>query len=102
MEIDEAEQAERRNEEVNNNDFELEDGNLDENGNKPDEKEKEKKVRKPVFKLDALRLIDNPNGLKLLYKDFVTDNEKNIKLRGEGKLLSDFTKVIRLIENWHL
>lgn len=67
-----------------------------------DKKEEKKKApRKPLIKMDPGFLIDNPNGLKLLYKHSVIDAEKNLKMKGKGNELSDFNRVMRVMKQWH-
>jgi hypothetical protein len=51
--------------------------------------------------MDAAYLIDNPSGLKSLYKAFVIDGEKNIQIRGDKDTLSDFNRVMKLYKEWH-
>jgi hypothetical protein len=84
----------------------LEDSDLDddrreeglENGEKKDdgkeEEEKKKKPRKPLLKLDPNYLIDNPRGLKRLYKHMVMDFDKNLRLKGKGHEVNDFNRVM--------
>lgn len=66
---------------------------------KGEEEKKVKKPRKPLFKISPDYLIDNPNGLKALYKMFVVDNK--LKFKGKGNEFSDFNKVMNLYKNWH-
>ena len=37
-----------------------------------------------MFKVDPAFLIEKPLGLQKLYKDFVTDGDKNLNFRGSG------------------
>ena len=60
-------------------DKENEPNNMDGGDKKEDAKDEKKKVvRKPVNKCDANYMIDNENGLKRLYRQFVTDADKTL------------------------
>lgn len=63
--------------------------------------EKKKAPKKPVLKLDPTYLIDNPRGLKRLYKHVVIDAEKNFQFKGKGHEVSDFSKVMKVLKGWH-
>jgi len=73
---------------------------LDENGNKIDEKTN-KKPKKPRMKIDANYLIDNPVGMKNLYRKVIIDKEKNLNFKGQGHELRDFNKLMNVYKNWH-
>jgi len=70
---------------INNDPFNFDDDfnkeNVDENGNKIEEN-KTKKPKKPRIKIDANYLIDNPVGLKNLYRKVIIDKEKNLNFKG--------------------
>ncbi len=82
------------------------DSDLDDD-EKPKETEEEKKEekkkapRKPVVKLDPQFLVDNPRGLKHLYRHTVIDAERNMQFKGKGNEISDFNKVMKVLRGWH-
>ena len=53
------------------------------------------------MKLDHAFLIDNPRGLKHLYRHTVIDAEKNLQFKGKGNEISDFNKVMKVLRGWH-
>lgn len=63
--------------------------------------EKKKIIRKPRNKYDADYMIDNENGLKKLYRQFVIDGDKNLQLKGKGHEISDLNKVMKIYKGWH-
>ena len=80
----------------------FEDGGNDgkkENGSK--KQEEKKKPKKPMVKLDPMFLIDNPRGLKKLYKNMVIDGDKNLNLKGKGHEISDLNRVMKVLKGWH-
>lgn len=83
------------------------DSDLDDDENKPKEpveekkEEKKKANRKPLLKLDHKFLIENPRGLKHLYKHTVIDAEKNFQFKGKGNEISDFNKFMKVMRGWH-
>ncbi|CDW88024.1 timeless-interacting protein [Stylonychia lemnae] len=89
---------------LNNDPFNFDDDfnkeNVDENGNRIEE-QKKKKPRVPRIKLDHNYLIDNPLGMKNLYKTMVIDKDKNLQFRGAGHEHSDFKKLMNVYKNWH-
>jgi hypothetical protein len=48
------------------------------NGDLPPDAQKKKINRKAIIKFDPNYLVDNPNGLKRLYKHFVIEADKNL------------------------
>jgi hypothetical protein len=82
------------------------DSDLDDD-DKPKETEEEKKEekkkpnRKPVVKLDQQFLIENPRGLKHLYRHTVIEAERNLQFKGKGNEVNDFNKVMRVLRGWH-
>lgn len=67
-----------------------------------DKKEEKKKAnRKPILKLDPHFLIENPRGLKHLYRQTVIEADKNLQFKGKGNEISDFNKVMKVLRGWH-
>ena len=97
MEVDEGNKQQR----VYDSDLDDDKKEQQNEDEKQDTKAKKKANRKPVVKFDATFLMDNPNGLKSLYKNFVVDFDKNVQLKGKGHELSDFNKVMNIYRNWH-
>jgi len=83
----------------------LYDEDLDDNGDKKqdeDKKEEEKKKpKKPLLKLDPTFLIEQPRGLKSLYKRVVVDKQRNLSFKGKGHELSDLNKLMTQLKGWH-
>lgn len=80
-------------------DEDLEGDNMkDEDAKKEEEK---KKPQKPQIKLDPAFLIDQPRGLKQLYKRVVVDKQKNLAFKGKGHEVSDFNKLMTQLKGWH-
>eukprot|EP00347_Sterkiella_histriomuscorum_P014028 403362434 len=78
---------------------------LDENGipipvaSKEDDKKK--KVKRQQLKFDASYLIDNPVGLKTLYKQLVVEKQKNCNFKGQGHEVSDLRRLMGVYKAWH-
>jgi hypothetical protein len=43
--------------------------------------------------------MESPQGISLLYKKYVMDEQKNLK--GKGHELSDFNKLMTGMKDWH-
>lgn len=63
---------------ASNNLFDFDDDINDNDNGKKVEDAKKKAVKRQLVKLDANYVIDNPIGIKNLYKNFVIDKEKNL------------------------
>ena len=46
-------------------------------------------------------MVDNPRGLKHLYRHTVIDAERNMQFKGKGNEISDFNKVMKVLRGWH-
>lgn len=75
MEIDEMNNTQVK---ASNNLFDFDDDINDNDNGKKVEDAKKKAVKRQLVKLDANYVIDNPIGIKNLYKNFVIDKEKNL------------------------
>lgn len=102
MEIDEDNN--QQNKAAPKNMFDFDDDGLDKENdiNQMNDKDQKKKLpRKPMLKFNAEFLMENPYGLKKLYKSAVIDKEKNLNLKGPGHEISDLRKVMNVYKNWH-
>lgn len=57
------------------------------------------KIRRPVLKLDAAKLIDDPKGIRELYS--IVKYNASFNTDGEGHEYSNLKKLIFMYQSWH-
>lgn len=82
-------------------DSDLDDDKKDDKPQEEKKEEEKKKPKRPLIKLDPAFLIDNPRGLKKLYKRVAVDADRNLQFKGKGHEISDFNKLMTQLKGWH-